>query len=133
MYEYTRLLEPRYLLGSVSDMGGIDCEKLHDRLEELEYAPLFSSLLTKGTNVQNRTRALHPKASDNTTSQRKQERHDTIIGDLGSEEQQPAQAKSERKELPSKQNIFERDSQCVTCIVIVACCIKRNLKIARLI
>ncbi|PBK92207.1 hypothetical protein ARMGADRAFT_1013432 [Armillaria gallica] len=93
MYEYTKLLEPRCLLGSESDMGGIDCEKLHNRLEELE------------------TRALHPKASENTTSQRKQEIHDTIIGDLGSEEQQPAQAKSKRKELPSKQNIFERDSK----------------------
>ncbi|KAK0431740.1 hypothetical protein EV421DRAFT_1911608 [Armillaria borealis] len=93
MYEYTRLLEPRYLLGSESDIGGIDGEKLHNRLEELE------------------TRALHPKASENTTSQRKQERFDTIIGDLGSEEQQPAQANSERKELLSEQNMFERDSQ----------------------
>ncbi|KAK0473885.1 hypothetical protein IW261DRAFT_1502041 [Armillaria novae-zelandiae] len=92
MYEYTRLLEPRYSLGSESNTGGINCEKLHNRLEELE------------------TRALHPP-SENATSQRKQERYDAITGDLGPEEQQPAQAKTERKELLSKNNIFERDFQ----------------------
>ncbi|KAK0493354.1 hypothetical protein EDD18DRAFT_1179687 [Armillaria luteobubalina] len=91
MYEYTRLLEPRYPLGSESNMGGIDCEKLHNRLEELE------------------TCALHPP-SESAMSQRKQERYDTITGDLGSEEQQPTQAKSKGTKLLSKYDIFKRDS-----------------------
>ncbi|KAK0455332.1 uncharacterized protein EV420DRAFT_1694867 [Desarmillaria tabescens] len=92
MYEYTRLLEPRRLLGPEPDGSGIDFEILYNRVDELE------------------TRALHPKATENPTTQRRQERYDAVT-DLNAKEKRPAQAQSGGKELSFNHHVFERDFQ----------------------